>query len=218
MPMPPDRHDPFSRTELALLATLLLAFVPLVLTALHGSAELLDLLRSEEGPLERFAAFAWVAVAVAVLAFGGRSRHAVALALIALVFCLRELDLHKIVAGESFLKNAFYRDDAIAPADKLLGGLLATVTLGILLWGLAINGRAFWRGRLHRRAWGRIVVAGIVLLVLSKVFDRMPAVLAVDHGIVLDETVKRLVNLQEEWLECFVPVSLGVAAWWRARA
>ena len=218
MPLPPDRHDAFSRTELALLATLLLGFVPLVLTALHGSAELLDLLRSEDGPLERFAAFAWAAVAVAVLTFGGRGRHAVALALIALVFCLRELDLHKIVAGESFLKNAFYRDASIAPADRLLGGLLAATTLGLLLWGLTINGRAFRRGRLHRRAWGRIVVAGVVLLLLSKLFDRLPAVLAVDHGIVLGETVNRLVTLQEEWLECFVPVSLGVAAWLRARA
>lgn len=218
MPLPPDRHDHFSRTELVLVATLLLAFVPLVAAALHGSPELLKLLRSEDGPLERFAAFAWAAVAIAVLAFGGRGRHAVALALVALIFSARELDLHKVVAGTSFLKNAFYRDAAIAPADRLLGELLAAATLGLLLWGLTINGRAFWRGRLHRRAWGRIVVAGFLLLLLSKLFDRLPAVLAVDHGIVLGETVNRLVTLHEEWLECFVPVSLGVAAWLRARA
>lgn len=207
------RHEPFSRAELLALLLLGLSSAVLVAIAWQGDAALIRLLTSETGPIEWVSARAWIVIAAIVLWRGPRGWTAVAVAALCLMFGLRELDLHKVVADTSFLKRGFYRDPAISSGDKWLGGVLAAGMVGLVAWGVVLGARAFWRRRLHRTAWGRIVLGAAAVLVLSKLLDRIPNTLAVDYGIALETHVKALVSLHEEWLECYVPLVLAAAAW-----
>lgn len=204
--------EPIAPLERALWALLALASAVIVGVVLHGDARWVDPLVSEEGPLEGAAALAWLLLAPLVLWRGGLSRHAVSLALVCAVFGARELDLHKIVAGTSFLKTNFYRGDAVGMHDKLIGGALALAVLAIVAYGLVVNARAFLRRRAWRSSWGRIVVLAVALLVLSKLLDRTPAILKDEWHAPLGWTASHLVTVHEEWLEAFVPIALAAAA------
>lgn len=204
--------EPIAPLERALWALLALASAVIVAVVLHGDARWVDPLVSEEGPLEGAAAFAWLLLAPLVLWRGGLNRHAVSLALVCAVFGARELDLHKIVAGTSFLKTNFYRGDAVSMDAKLIGGALAVAVLAIVSYGLVVNARAFLRRRAWHSSWGRIVVLAFALLVLSKLLDRTPAILKDEWHAPLGWTASHLVTVHEEWLEAFVPIALAAAA------
>lgn len=220
LPSSTDRWPPFSRAEALTLALLAAASVLLVAIALSGDRPLVDWLTSEQGPLEWTGAIGWFVLAAVIVATGGVDRRALALAAVCVVFGMRELDLHKLAlfGSVSFLKINFYRGDEVTVLQKLLGGVVAAGVLGTVAWGLASNGLAFWRRRLYRQPWGRLVVAAGALLLLSKFFDRLPAVMADDYGRPLDWTVAALVYLHEEWLEAFVPLLLIACALLRRRA
>ncbi len=218
LPLPAGRPQPFTRCELLALLLLGLSSAVLVAIAWQGDEALVKQLTSESGPIEWVSARLWFVIAALILWRGPRGATAVALAGLSLMFGLRELDLHKVVADTSFLKRGFYRDAAIAPGDKWLGGVLALGMVGLVGWGLVLGARAYWRRRLHRTGWGRIVLGAAIVLVLSKLLDRIPNTLAVDHGIALETHVKALVSLHEEWLECYVPLVLAAAAWQRPPA
>ena len=204
--------EPIAPLERGLWVLLALASMLIVAVVLHGDPRWVDPLVSEEGPLEGAAALAWLLLAPLVLWRGGRSLPAVSLALVCAVFGARELDLHKIVGGTSFLKTNFYRGDAVALQDKLIGGALALAVLAVVCYGLVVNVRAFLRRRAWRTSWGRIVVLAAALLVLSKLLDRTPAVLKDEWHAPLGWTASHLVTVHEEWLEAFVPIALAAAA------
>lgn len=214
------RWPPFSRAEAVTLALLAAASALLVAIALSGDRPLVAWLTSEQGPLEWTGAVAWLVLALVLVATGGLNRYALTLAAVCVVFGARELDLHKLVVfgSVSFLKINFYRGDEVTLVQKLLGGVVAAGVLVTVFGGLAINALAFLRWRLYRLPWGRLVIAAGVLLVLSKFFDRLPAVLADDYGRPLDWTTAALLYLHEEWLEAFVPLLLIACALLRRRA
>jgi hypothetical protein len=218
LPLTAGRHERLTRCELLALLLLGLSSLVLVIIAWYGDEALIRLLTSEAGPIEWVSARTWFVIAAIVLWRGPRGGTALALAGLCLMFGLRELDLHKVVADTSFLKRGFYRDAAISAGDKWLGGVLAAGMVGLVLWGLVLGARTFWRRRLHRTGWGRIVLGAAVVLVLSKLLDRIPNTLVVDYGIALETHVKALVSLHEEWLECYVPLVLAAAAWQRPPA
>lgn len=213
----PGRHEPFTRFELVALLLLVLSSLVLATIAWQDDTALIRWLTSEAGPIEWVSARLWFVLAAILLLRGRPGAVAVALAGLSLMFGLRELDLHKIVADTSFLKRGFYRDPAIAPGDKWLGGVLAFGMVAIVLWGLVAGVRAYVRQRLHGTGWGRVLLVAAVLLVVSKVLDRIPAVLAEDYGITIETHLKSLDYLLEEWLECYVPLVFVAAAWWRPR-
>ena len=217
LPAAADPVEPIDPLERALGLVLALASVLIVAVVLHGDARWVDPLVSEEGPLERAAALAWLVLAPLVLWSGGTGRRALSLASVCLLFGARELDLHKSVGATSFLKARFYTDGAVALTDKLLGGSIALAVLAVVFYGLAVNVRAFWRRRAWRRTWGRIVVAAVALLVLSKALDRTPAILKDDWHRPLGWTASHLITVHEEWLEAFVPLALAAAALRRGR-
>ncbi len=218
-PAPSWRHgaERVSGAEAAVFAVLGASIVVVVLLVRFGDGALLHWLTSEEGILEQAAALLWALLAALVLVRGGFNRYGAALALVALLFCARELDLHKLIGATSFLKINFYRGSTVDLGQKLLGGAVALGVVGAVLWGLAINAAAFVRQRLYLRSWGRIVVLAGALLVLSKVLDRTPAILADEMGVPITQGFRYLVTLHEEWFECFIPAALAVAAWLRPR-
>jgi hypothetical protein len=207
--------DPIERVLWALLAV---ASVAIVAVVLHGDPRWVDPLVSEEGPLEWGAAIGWLLLAPLVRWSGGTGRRALALAGVSLLFAAREFDLHKIIAGTSFLKTNFYRGDAVAPHYKLIGAAIALAVLAVVLYGLGAGTLAFVRGRHWRSAWGRLVVLAFAMLLLSKLLDRTPAILKDEWHRPLDWTASHLVTVHEEWLECFVPLCLAAAALRRGRA
>ena len=214
-PAPVEPIDPVERVLWAVLAV---ATTLIVAVVLHGDPRWVDTLVSEEGPLEWGAAIGWLLLAPLVLWSGGRGRRALALGGVSLLFAAREFDLHKIIAGTSFLKTNFYRGHAIAPHDKLLGAAIALAVLAVVLYGLGAGTLAFVRGRHWRSAWGRLVMLAFAVLLLSKLLDRTPAILKDEWHRPLDWTASHLVTVHEEWLECFVPLCLVAAALRRGRS
>ena len=208
-PAPVEPIDPVERVLWAVLAVATLLIVAVVM---HGDPRWVDPLVSEEGPLEWGAAIGWLLLAPLVLWSGGRGRRALALGGVSLLFAAREFDLHKFIAGNSFLKINFYRGGTVAPHDKLLGAAIALAVLAAVLYGLGAGTLAFVRGRLWRTAWGRLVVLAFAMLLLSKLLDRTPAILKDEWHRPLDWTPSHLVTVHEEWLECFVPLCLAAAA------
>jgi hypothetical protein len=214
-PAPVRTHDLLERLLWGLLAV---ASVAIVAVVLHGDPGWVDPLVSEEGPLEWGAAIGWLLLAPLVLWCGGTGRRALALAGVCLLFAAREFDLHKMVAGTSFLKINFYRGNAVAAHDKLIGAAVALAVLSVVLYGLGAGTLAFLRGRHWRRPWGRLVVLAFAMLVLAKLLDRTPAILKDEWHRPLDWTASHLVTVHEEWLECFAPLCLMAAALRRGRA
>lgn len=214
----PGEHEPPSRVEAVLLAALGASIAAVLILVLSGERGLVGWLVSEQGPLERTAAALWFVLALALLRWGGGlNRCSVGLIAICLLFGARELDLHRLIADTSMLKTHFYRDGGLGLAQKVLGGTLALAVLATLAWGSWINGAEFLRRAHYRRAWGRIVLAALGVLVLSKVMDRAPAVLEDEWGIAVSWTAHHLVTLHEEWLEALVPGALIAALALRAR-
>lgn len=211
---------PIGRAEVVTVALLAALVLWLVSIALSGDRPMVEWLTSEDGPLEWTSVIAWLVLAAMIIATGGLNRHAVLLAAVCLVFCARELDLHKLAlfGSVSFLKINFYRGHEVTLMQKLFGGLIAFSVLGTVLGGLGFNTLTFLRRRLYRRPWGRLVVLAGVLLVLSKVFDRLPAVLADEYHRPLGWTATALAHLHEEGFETFVPLLLIATAWLRVSA
>lgn len=212
-----SRWAPISRAEVVTVALLAALVLWLVSIALSGDRPMVDWLTSEDGPLEWTSVIAWLVLATVIIATAGMNRYTVLLAAVCLLFCARELDLHKqaLFGSVSFLKINFYRGHEVTLTQKLFGGLIALGVLGTVLGGLGLNTLAFLRRRLYRRPWGRLVVLAGVLLVLSKVFDRLPAVLADEYHRPLGWTATALAHLHEEGLETFVPLLLIAIAWLR---
>ena len=109
--LPSHAWTPISRAEIVTVALLAAMVLWLVAIALSGDQAMVDWLTSEDGPLEWTSVFAWLLLAGVVLATGGLNRHTLLLAAVSLLFCARELDLHKqaVFGGVSFLKINFYR-------------------------------------------------------------------------------------------------------------
>ena len=215
------RADPISRIEWGVYLTLAVSMLALFLVVRSGDRALVAALIAESGWFERPSPLAWAVLALLVPMAAGLSRRSVSLALLCLLFGMRELDWHQVVAGTSFLKINFYRSAEIALSQKLLGGALGLLSVGTVLWALALNVPRFVRDRAFDRSWGRIVVLAVALIAFAKFLDRLPALL----GGYLNEPAHweplAMANLHEEWFELFAPLVLCAAAllhWRAARA
>lgn len=209
--------EPVSHLERATYAGLALSLLVLLLTVGRGDQALVGGLVSEGGWVERLSPPAWLLLGLLVPVLGGRSARSLALALLCLLFALRELDLHQMIGSTSFLKLNFYRSELLA-SQKLRGALLALLSLGAVGWALVLGLPAFIRGNHYTRSWGRLVLLATALLVVAKVLDRTPATW---NGYFHDPhhwSAFALANLTEEWLEFFVPVALCAALFQRRRS
>jgi hypothetical protein len=211
------RAEPASTVELITCAGLALSLLVLLITVGSGDRALVASVVAEGGWIERLSPPAWLLLGLLIPALAGRSARSLSLALLCLLFALRELDLHQLIGSTSFLKLNFYRGDLPAP-QKLGGALLALLSIGAVAWALLLNLPAFIRGGHHARSWGRLVLLAAALLVVAKVLDRTPATW---NAYFLDPqhwSAVALANLAEEWLEFFVPLALCAALIQRRRS
>jgi hypothetical protein len=209
--------DSISLIERLVYLALALSMLALYLVVRGGDHALIAILIAETGWIEQLSPPAWWLLAVLVPISAGLSRRSLALALLCVLFGMRELDLHQVVAGTSFLKINFYRSGEILLQQKLLGGTLALLSVGAVLYALALHVPAFVRGRQFERSWGRIVLLAVALLCFAKFLDRLPAMVG---GYLLDPAHWKslsMANLHEEWFELFAPLALCAAVFERRR-
>ena len=196
-----------------LISTLLLAvYWALVLhVAVFAPLDLANFLFSESGTFEIFSPYLWFLLAIVCLCARFNVLTRLATAATAVLFGLREMDLHKSLFSMSFLKTNFYRSDVIPLSDKLLG---AAICLFLLLLAFYL-GKTFLR-HLHQlpRPWpvayGYTVLA-FVLLVASKFIDRLNAQLDELFNITLSERSAVIIQSLEESTEIVLPILLCIA-------
>ncbi len=164
----------------------------------------------ETGPFERASPWLWLGLAaLIVVVFRRRTGGVVAGVVVSVASAAREWDLHMSMTGYSMLKPAFYGKAQYPLWQKALAGA-AVLAVAVSLFVLA---RIVWRERPWRAsprpawAWALVFAAG--MLVLTKLFDRAPAVLRNDVGVDVGERLLLLMSAWEEGLEMLLAVYFG---------
>ena len=169
---------------------------------------------SEQGPFEQLSILAWIfAALVIVVRIRPLGPRAWAFALLCLIFAAREADWHKAFTADSILKTNYYKH-AIAPfGEKLMAGSVAIAAMALLAYVGFVVARFLLRDGGWRSRAGIWLIIGTTLVVLGKVLDRAPAVLATDYGIVLSPIVDLYAAAFEEGLEMIHPLILAWSVW-----
>lgn len=169
---------------------------------------------SEQGPFERLSIATWIFAALVLLVrIRPLGPRAWAFALVCMIFAAREADWHKAFTADSLLKTNYYKD-AIAPfGEKLAAGSVAIAAISLLAYVGFVVARFLLRDGGWRSRAGIWLLVGATLVVLDKVLDRAPAVLAEDYGIVLSSIVDLYAAAFEEGLEMMHPLILAWSAW-----
>jgi hypothetical protein len=169
---------------------------------------------SEEGPFEQLSIAAWLFAAGVILArirpLGARAWMFV---LTFVLFAAREADLHKAFTADSILKTNYYRH-AVAPfEEKLIAAIVAIGAIVLFACVGAVIVRFLWRQGGWRSRSGFWLLLGAVMVVLGKVVDRAPAVLALNFDMALPPAASLYVAAFEEGLEMLHPLILAWSIW-----
>jgi hypothetical protein len=198
------------RVAWALVAmVLLLAVLPVVLPEASFRYAF-----SEEGPFERMSIVAWLFASLLILARIRPMRmRAWAFALLFACFAAREADWHKAFTADSILKTNYYKH-AVAPlGEKVVAFTVAVLFLTLIFYvGIAMLRFLFLQGGWKSRS-GFWLMLGTALVVVGKVIDRAPAVLAEEYGIALLPIVDHYVTAFEEGLEMLHPMIMAWSIW-----
>lgn len=190
-------------------AILLLALLPIVLPEASFRYAF-----SEEGPFERMSIVAWLfAALLIILRIRPLGMRAWAFALLFLSFAAREADWHKAFTADSILKTNYYKH-AVAPlGEKVIAFVVAIAFIVLIVYvGISVLRFLFRQGGWKSRS-GFWLMLGAVLVVMGKVVDRAPAVLAEEYGIVLLPIVGHYVAAFEEGLEMLHPFIMAWSIW-----
>ncbi len=197
--------------------------VALVTAGLIALAYVLDTatakhLFSEQGFFERMSPVMWIAAGLYALWHvrgGGKAYLVLGLTFIALA--MREWDHHKTFTSDSILKINFYKDGF--GLEQLFGGLAALAIIGLIVATLVILTRYIIARRGFESRGGQWLIAGLGMLVLSKIMDRAPAILR-DNDFVLDGQFTLMLLALEEGFEFFCPafILLGVIYKYKSEA
>lgn len=188
---------------------LLLVTLPLVL-----SQPVFRFTFSEEGPFEQLSIAAWIFTALIILMrIRPLGPRAWAFALLCVVFAAREADWHKAFTADSILKINYYKHTIAPFSEKLMAACVALAAITLLAYVGFVVMRFLLRQGGWRSRTGVWLIIGTVLVVLGKMLDRAPAVLAKDYGIVLSPLVDRYADSFEEGLEMIHPLILAWSVW-----
>jgi hypothetical protein len=159
-------------------------------------------LMDEGGPVESLSALLYGLCAVAVWLERDRARPgtAIALSVLLVAACVRELDLHKSYDGLSVLRLSWYAG-AAPPAVKTVAAVIVGAVAAALLWLLRRHGRGVWQGWRRCAPLATTVVTFVCTALAAKFVDRGGSVLPHDLGIVLTPAQSALRFALEESLE-----------------
>jgi hypothetical protein len=196
------------------------ALIPLIVALITSSLAALSYgleeatarhLFSEQGFFERMSPVMWIAAGLyALWHVRVRGKAYLALGLTFIALALREWDHHKTFTSDSILKINFYQDHGFG-AEQLFGGLAALVIIGLVIATLVILTRYSVARRGYETRGGQFLIAGLGMLVLSKIMDRAPSILR-DNDVALDGDFTLMLLALEEWFEFFCPalILIGV--------
>ncbi len=185
--------------------------VLLALLALYTPGADFLWLFSEQGPFEILSIGFWLLLAALCFSLPGLPRRPWGSGIVAMVAAAREADLHKAFTTDSLFKTHYYLKSAAPLLEKLVAGVVALLALAAVVYVLVAGARYIRRTEAWRHDWGKTVLYGIVLLVASKLLDRMEAVTADWFGLHFPLMLHRFVAAFEEGVECLLPV-LFIAA------
>ena len=118
--------------------------------------------------------------------------------------------MHKRLTGVSVLKLRFFTGDAFPIWEKLVAALVV-VPVAFALVALAVMFvRTLLRGGLRRNSV-RLVLMTVILLFISKLLDRAPAVLLDWYAIDFSTSARRWMLAYEEGIEALLPISFLLA-------
>jgi hypothetical protein len=169
---------------------------------------------SEEGPFERMSIVGWlVAAGIIILRIRPLGMRAWAFALLFVSFAAREADWHKAFTADSILKTNYYKHASAPLAEKIIAFAVAIAFIALIAYvGFVVLRFLFLRGGWKSRS-GFWLMLGTVLVVVGKLVDRTPAVLAEEYGIVLLPIVGHYVAAFEEGLEMLHPLIMAWSIW-----
>jgi hypothetical protein len=172
-------------------------------------------LMSEHGPVEGLNVALYVVAAALVVLWRRPEddwRLWTSLAIVMLAFAAREMDWHKAFTGTSVLKFSFFLRDGEPLHRVVAGAVLLPVALAsayLVLWqGPGLLGRL---RRLDPVAVTVVVFA--VTLVVGKIADRAPAILAEQYGVLLSAGVRAWQTSIEEVMELALPCLVALGSW-----
>ncbi|MDZ4296840.1 MAG: hypothetical protein U0998_00100 [Moraxellaceae bacterium] len=176
------------------------------------SDEAVRLALSEDGYFEQLSLVFWALLSAFIIwRWWPGSWQSWAVAMLPLIAMAREASLHKAIYGISVLKRKFYLSPDIPLMSKLLLGCIVLILLSALLYGLYLS--VLWlKDGAWKRSSGQFLLAGLGLLIGTKVLDRMNAVLRKDFGIILPPHFAESVAVFEESFEMALPLVLLAAA------
>jgi hypothetical protein len=168
---------------------------------------------AEHGPVEHLTErlFVLAALLAAVLAGWGLSRGhrnrggiQLALSVLLLACALREMDLHRLFADSSMLKLSFYLGDMPASVKVIALTVVSLIAAAVIYLGARV-GRALWARRRPPDAASTSLLIFIAVLVVTKLIDRLPAILA-ENGFPLSAPTSSLLQVFEELSELSLPL------------
>ncbi len=179
--------------------------------------EALAVILTEESLIEYATAPLYVVAALLVWSMPRRAidkRTVVAVCILMLAFCAREMDLNRYWTTISMLKVSFYLGDA-PPAQKLTALAVMLMVIAALLQVLR-SGVAWISAALRRHDQCAItILLFVVTLFIASIFDRSPAILRETFDITLSPSLKVLLQAAEELLELALPLLVIVGSFQR---
>lgn len=161
----------------------------------------------EAGFYEQISPWFWFLLAACCLMGKFRKRTLFATAATAVLFGMREMDLHKTLFDISFLKSRFYLGNDIPFTDKLTGAALVAIIAYLLFYLSHTLWRTFKAAPCIRLTHYRYILLAALMLAASKVLDRTNA-LAAEWGWHLSDRAGLIIQSLEESSEALVPVVL----------
>ena len=144
---------------------------------------------------------------IIVAALTVQSRNIWPAFVVMVLFCLRELDLHKIYEGQSFLKEPYYVNPDIPLSFKIIGGVLLAL-LALLAVYFLKQALPLWRAVRARKTWAITIVFTLAASFVSKECDGISRTFTKLH---IHES-DALPTLVEEMLELVLPVLITLSA------
>lgn len=150
----------------------------------------------------------WLAAGLTALVIAASSRAWTAYAppgVVMLLFAAREADWHKAFTADSILKTNYYQETVAPLTEKVLGAVVAVGILFLLAYCALRYSKPVWHGLRRFAAWAVTVVAGLGLLVFSKVVDRSVGMMKDEWGLEVPLWLEKFQAAVEEPLEFVVP-------------
>ena len=164
-------------------------------------------LTSEEGFFEQGSWIGYLVAGVACLLLVRREPRLYGpSAIVIFAMCARELDWHRRFTTDSLLKSRYYLKVQAPLVEKLLAGAVVLALTAVVVYLLVRYRRPFVAALRLRVPVAMTLATAALLLLFTKIADRLPGILKEDYAARLPDWAARLDMVLEEPMEFAVPL------------